>query len=46
MRVDLTVQKKPVISKDIKEQLKWAINGKDIIGCELALNISKKPKEK
>ena len=34
VRVDLTVLKKSVTSKEIKEQLKWAINGIDIIGCE------------
>ena len=42
VRVDLTVLKKSVTSKEIKEQLKWAINGIDRIGCELAQNISKK----
>ncbi len=46
MRVDLTVLKKSVTSKVIKEQLKWAINGIDIVGCELSQNISKKLKEK
>ncbi|MEE9378765.1 MAG: hypothetical protein V3V33_12105 [Candidatus Lokiarchaeia archaeon] len=46
VRVDLTVLKKSVTSKEIKEQLKWAINGIDIVGCELAQNISKKLKEK
>lgn len=30
----------------IKEELKWAINGIDIAGCELSQNISKKFKEK
>ena len=46
VRVDLTVLKKSVTSKEIKEQLKWAINGIDIVGCELAQNIAKKLKEK
>ncbi len=46
VRVNLTVLKKSVTSKEIKEQLKWAINGIDIIGCELAQNIAKKLKEK
>ena len=46
VRVDLTVLKKSVASKEIKEQLKWAINGIDIIGCELTQNIAKKLKEK
>ena len=46
VRVDLTVLKKSVNSKEIKEQLKWAINGIDIVGCELAQNIAKKLREK
>ncbi|NVM36084.1 MAG: hypothetical protein HWN81_10845 [Candidatus Lokiarchaeota archaeon] len=46
VRVDLSVLKKSVTSKEIKEQLKWTINGIDIIGCELAQNIAKKLKEK
>jgi len=46
VRVDLTVLKKSVNSKEIKEQLKWTINGIDIVGCELAQNIAKKLKEK
>jgi len=46
VRVDLTVLKKSVTSKAIKEQLKWAINGIDIVGCELAQNIAKRLKEK
>ncbi len=46
VRVDLTVLKKSVNSKEIKEQLKWAINGIDIVGCELAQNIAKKLQEK
>ena len=29
-----------------KEELKWAINGIDIVGCGLSQNISKKLKEK
>ena len=46
VRVDLTALKKSVTSKDIKEQLKWAINGIDIAGCELTQNIAKILKEK
>jgi len=46
VRVDLYVLKKSITSKDIKEQLKWAINGIDIVGCELAQNIAKILKEK
>ena len=46
VRVDLYVLKKSITSKDIKEQLKWAINGIDIVGCELSQNIAKKLKEK
>ena len=46
VRVDLTVLKKSVASKETKEQFKWAINGIDIVGCELAQNIAKKLKEK
>ena len=46
VKVDLTVLKKSVNSKEIKEQLKWVINGIDIVGCELSQNISKKLKEK
>jgi len=32
-------------SEYIKEELKWAINGIDIVGCGLSQNISKKLKE-
>ena len=46
VRVDLTVLKISVTSKEIKEQLKWAINGIDIVGCELSQNIAKILKEK
>ncbi|MFX1297339.1 MAG: hypothetical protein ACFFD2_21100 [Promethearchaeota archaeon] len=46
VRVDLTILKKSVTSKEIKEQLKWAINGIDIVGCELTQNITKKLQEK
>ena len=42
VRVNLTILKKSVNSEEIKEQLKWAINGIDIVGCELAQNIAKK----
>ena len=46
VRDDLTVLKKSVTSKEIKEQLKWVINGIDIVGCELTQDIVKKLKEK
>ncbi len=46
VRVDLSILKKSVNSKEIKEQLKWAINGIDIVGWELAQNIAKKLNEK
>jgi hypothetical protein len=45
-RVDLTILKKCVESKEIKDKLKWIINGIDIVGCELTQNIAKKLKEK
>jgi hypothetical protein len=44
--VDLTALKVYVRDKEIKEQLKWTINGIDIVGCELSQNISKLLKEK
>jgi len=46
VRVDLTMLCKSVDTEYIKEELKWSINGIDIVGCELAQNISKKLKEK
>jgi hypothetical protein len=45
-RVDLTILKKSVESKEIKDKLKWIINGINIVGCELTQNIAKKLKEK
>ena len=33
-------------SEYIKEELKWAINGIDLVGCGLSQNINKKLKEK
>ncbi|MHA2399011.1 MAG: hypothetical protein ACXADU_08995 [Promethearchaeota archaeon] len=45
VRVDLTALKKTVTSEEMREQLKWAINGIDIVGCELAQSIAKKLKE-
>ncbi|MFX0032254.1 MAG: hypothetical protein ACFE9P_06265 [Candidatus Hermodarchaeota archaeon] len=45
VRVDLTILKKSITSNEVKEQLKWAINGIDIVGCELTQNISNKLKE-
>ena len=44
--MDLTILCKSINSDDIKEQLKWAINGIDIVGCELTQNIAKILKEK
>ena len=46
VRVDLTILKKSVTSKEIKEEIKWALNRIDLIGCELTQNIAKKLKEK
>ena len=46
VRVDLTFLCKSVNSEYIKEELKWAVNGIDIVGCGLCQNISKKLKEK
>ena len=37
---------KSVENEYIKEELKWAINGIDIVGCGLSQNIKKKLKEK
>ena len=39
--MDLDILKESVDFEEIKEELKWAINGIDIIGCELAQNIAK-----
>ena len=46
VRVDLKILKKYIDSIDIKEYLKHAIQGIDIVGCELSQNIAKKLKEK
>ena len=46
VRVDLTVLCKSINSEKIKEEIKWAINGIDIVGCGLSQNIKKKLKEK
>ena len=46
VRTDLILLKTTITSKDIKEQLKWAINGIDIVGCGLSQDISKILKEK
>jgi len=46
VRVDLTILKKSVTSKEIKEEIKWALNRIDLVGCELTQNIAKKLKEK
>jgi len=44
--VDLAVLQESVNSEYIKEELKWVINGIDIVGCGLSQNISKKLTEK
>jgi hypothetical protein len=46
MRVKLTALKQFVSEKEIKEQLKWTINGIDIAGCQLTQNIAKILKSK
>jgi len=46
VRVDLTCLCKSVDSEYIKEELKWAINGIDIVGSGLCQIIAKKLKEK
>ena len=46
VRVDLTVLCKSINSEEIKEELKWVINGIDMVDCGLSQNISKKLKEK
>jgi hypothetical protein len=46
VRVDLTALMEQVKEKEVKEELYWAINGIDIVGCELTQNIAKKLKEK
>ena len=37
---------KTVENEYIKEELKWAVNGIDIVGCGLSQSISKKLKDK
>jgi len=44
--VDLAILRESVKPENIKEELKWAINGIDIVGCGLSQNISDKLKEK
>ena len=46
VRVDLTALMEQVKDKEVKEELYWAINGIDIVGCELTQNITKKLNEK
>ena len=41
VRLDLLELKLSVCSTEIRDKLKWAINGIDIIGCELSQNIKK-----
>ncbi len=45
VRIDLKLLRKSIDSEDIKEYLKHAIQGIDIVGCELSQNIAKKLKE-
>jgi hypothetical protein len=45
VRDDHANLKRSVLSEEIKDKLKWAINGIDIVGCELIQNIAKKLKE-
>jgi len=44
VRVDLTVLCKSINSEEIKEELKWVVNGIDIVGCGLSQSIAKKLK--
>ena len=44
VRVDLTFLCKSVNSEHVKEELKWAINGIDIVGCGLCQNTERKNK--
>ncbi len=46
VRVDLTSLRDFVTDKEIKKELNKALNGIDIVGCELTQNIAKKLKEK
>jgi len=46
VRVDLKMLRRYIDSEDIKEYLKHAIQGIDIVGCELSQNIAIKLKEK
>ncbi len=46
VRIDLKMLRRYIDSEDIKEYLKHAIQGIDIVGCELSQNIAKKLKEK
>ena len=46
VRVYLTDLMEPVKEKEVKEELYWAINEIDIVGCELTQNITKKLNEK
>jgi len=46
VRVDLAILCKSVNDEYIKEELKWTVNGIDIVGCGLCQNIAKILKEK
>ena len=46
VRIDLKMLRRYIDSEDIKVYLKHAIQGIDIVGCELSQNIAKKLKEK
>jgi len=41
VRVNLTMLKKNIISKEIKKEFKYAMQDIDIVGCELTQNIAK-----
>ena len=42
VRIDLKMLRRHIDDKDIKEYLKHAIQGINIVGCELSQNIRKK----
>ena len=46
VRTDLAILRESVKNDVVNEELKWAINGIDIVGCGLSQNIIKKLKDK
>ena len=46
VRTDLAILRESVKNDVVIEELKWAINGIDIVGCGLSQNIIKKLKDK